>query len=127
MLDIKHIRDDSELFRKNQEKAGKTKKEVDEVLELDEKWRAVKQEVDKLRAKRNTISEEINKAKKTKDEAKAKTLIKEAKNIPEKIKELETKAEHFLESRDMLLSSMPNLISKHTPKGKDASELLRGV
>ena len=122
MLDIKLIRENPELFEKNQERAGKDKKAVDEVLTLDKKWREKKQEADELRAKRNKISLEINEAKKSRNETEAKKLIKEAKEIPDKIKQVESQTAQLLENRDKLLSSMPNIISKHTPKGKDAKD-----
>ena len=126
MLDINLIRENPELVKKNQIRANKKISAVEDVLKLDEKWRALKQNIDKLRAKRNKISETINQAKKAKDEAAAKKLIKEAKLIPEDIKATEEKADKILEKRDEILRTIPNIISKQTPKGdgdKDNKEI----
>ncbi len=122
MLDINLVRENPELIKKNQIRAGKDVKEVNKLLDLDKKWREKKQEVDNLRAKRNKISEEINQAKKIKDEKKAKELIKEAQSIPEKIKKAEEEAGNLKEYSNKILNSLPNIISKKTPKGKDASD-----
>ena len=54
-------------------------KVVDEILELDKKWRNLKTQDDHLRHERNKISQEINKSKKSKNSKKANTLIKKAR------------------------------------------------
>ncbi|MBS3099603.1 serine--tRNA ligase, partial [Candidatus Pacearchaeota archaeon] len=56
MLDINLIREKPEVVKKNQIKAGKSPKDVDELLKLDREWRSKKKEVDDLRAERNNIS-----------------------------------------------------------------------
>ncbi len=122
MLDINLIRDKSDLVKQNQLKAGKKASDVDDVLKIDKKWRESKLELDRLRAKRNKISEDINQAKKTKEEKKAKELIRQAKSLPEEIKSLEEKESELKKQLDLLISSMPNIISKQTPIGKDSSE-----
>jgi seryl-tRNA synthetase len=122
MLDINLVRNHPEIVRKNQQKARKDIKQVDEILKLDKKWREQKGELDNLRAKRNKISESINKAIKSKNKIEADKLIKEAKEIPEKIKSLEESERFLKEKINSDLSSMPNIISKYTPDGKDASE-----
>ena len=69
MIDIKILRENPGLVKENIKKKFQDKKLplVEQVLELDEKWRKQKQEGDKLRSKRNKISQEINEAKKNKE------------------------------------------------------------
>ena len=122
MLDINLIRENPDLVRSNQLKTGQKTILVDEILKLDKKWREKKLELDKLRSKRNQISEEINKIKKAGDEKKAKDLILEAKNIPELIKKTELDENNLQSRRDEILKSLPNIISKNTPKGKDSGD-----
>ncbi|MEK6873565.1 MAG: serine--tRNA ligase [Nanoarchaeota archaeon] len=122
MLDINLVRENPELVKSNQLKAGQKTITVDEVLKLDKKWREKKLEVDKLRSKRNQISEEINKLKKSGDEKKAKSLISEAKALPDLIKKTELESDDLQNKRDSILRSLPNIISKQTPTGKDSSE-----
>ena len=126
MLDINLIRENPELVKENQARLNQKLSAVEDVLKLDERWRAQKQKSDILRSKRNKISETINQAKKAKDEAAAKKLIKEAKSIPDQINEVEKKADKILEKRDEVLRTIPNIISKKTPKGesdKDNKEI----
>jgi len=119
MLDITLIRENPELVKKNQKKAGKPGEKVDDVLKLDKDWRKEKQKVDKLRAERNKISKEISDVKKKGEDVKS--LLKKAKEIPEKIRKQEEKAEKLEKKRDGVLCELPNIISKYTPVGKDDS------
>ena len=61
MIDIKLLRENPELVKENMKKKYQEEKLhlVDEVVELDEKVRAVKTEGDNLRAERNKVSKEI--------------------------------------------------------------------
>ncbi|MBS3079889.1 serine--tRNA ligase [Candidatus Pacearchaeota archaeon] len=123
MLDIKFIREHPKEVKENIKKKFQEHKLklVDEILSLDEQWRKNKYGLDNLRKERNLISEEINKAKKSKDEKKAKELIHKAKIIPEKIKKAEDETELLGKKIKELLLEIPNIISKETPVGKDAS------
>ena len=124
MIDIKLIRESPELVKANIKRKLQNHKLplVDKVKKLDEEWRKVKGEDDSLRAERNKVSEQINQAKKAKDEKKAKEMIKRAGELPGKIQEAEEKeAKLEKEIREIMLQ-IPNIISKETPSGKDASE-----
>ena len=61
MLDIRFVKENPELVKENIKKKFSDHKLplVDEVIELDKKSRAVKQEADSLRAERNAISKQI--------------------------------------------------------------------
>ena len=61
MLDIKFVRMNPDVVKENIKKKFQDEKLplVDEVLELDQKNRDIKQEVEALRANRNKISKEI--------------------------------------------------------------------
>ncbi|MFA6022673.1 MAG: serine--tRNA ligase [Candidatus Pacearchaeota archaeon] len=120
MIDINLIRKSPEIVKKNQKRAGKEPGKVDELLELDKEWREIKNNLDTLRAERNKISEEINKAKKQGKDAGQ--LINKAKDIPIKIKEGEEKEERLKKQIDSILRALPNIISSKTPAGKDSSE-----
>ena len=124
MIDIKLLRENPGLVKENIKKKFQDKKLplVEQVLELDEKWRKQKQEGDKLRSRRNKISQEINEAKKNKDEKKAKELIKKAQEIPEKIAKNEKKEKDLEEKRDQVLKQIPNIIHESVPLGKDDTQ-----
>ena len=80
MLDIKFVRENPEVVKENIRKKFQDHKlpMVDEVLELDKENRAIKQEVEALRAERNKLSKQIGglMAKGEKEEAeKVKAVI----------------------------------------------------
>lgn len=124
MIDIKLIRESPKLVEQNIKRKGQDEKLVllDKAIKLDEEWRTVKFEADNLRKNRNVISEQINQAKKNKDEKKAKEFIKKAKKIPEDIAELEQKENELSEEIRQIMNQIPNFISPKVPIGKDASE-----
>ena len=64
MLDIKFIRENPELVKKGI--TNKNEKDtVDEILSLDKDKRANLQKVEELKAKRNKVSQEVGKLKKS--------------------------------------------------------------
>lgn len=124
MIDIKLIRENPELVKENIKKKFQNQKLplVDEIKKKDEEWRKLKFQVDNLRKERNKISENINKAKKSKDNKKAEELIKKAKSIPEEILNLEEKEEKLQNEIKIMLIQIPNIMFSKVPIGKDASE-----
>lgn len=120
MIDINLLREKPEVFKENMKKKGRDVSIIDKAVKKDEEWRKIKAEVDELRASRNKLSEKINEAKKEGKDIKK--VLDEAKKVPAKIEELEkllSKTENELLG---LMKQIPNIISKKTPKGKDASE-----
>jgi seryl-tRNA synthetase len=124
MIDIKIIRENPELVKENIKKKFQNDKLplVEKVRELDEKWRKARTEADSLRAERNKVSEAINQAKKAKDEKKAQEFLKKAKEIPQRIAELEEKERNLGEEIKQIMFTIPNIIHKSVPIGKDSSE-----
>ncbi len=124
MIDIKLIRETPEVVKENIKNKLQEQKLalVDKIKELDEEWRKIKAGVDNLRHERNVVSESINQAKKEKNTAKMQELLKKAKEIPSKIEKGEEKAIRLENEIKEMMLSIPNIISKETPIGKDATE-----
>ncbi len=124
MIDIKLLRESPELVRVNLKKRFQEEKIeiVNEVLKLDEKWRKLKFDEDKLRSERNKVSKEISEAKKAKKEKEAKKLMKKAKEIPGKIEKIQEKRNKARDEIRYLLLNLPNFLDKDTPSGRDESE-----
>jgi seryl-tRNA synthetase len=122
MLDINFVRENPELVKENCKKKFQDEKakQIDELLKKDKLWRSLKQEADDLKHRRNVVSEEINKAKK--EGIDIKKFVKEVKEIPVKIQELDEKCIKLEKEINEIMLTLPNMISKHTPVGKDASE-----
>ena len=124
MLDIKLLRTNPELVKENIRKKFQDEKLVlvDEVVEMDRKYRDSKTEGDTLRAQRNTISKQIGgfMAKGQKDEAeKAKAQVVEINKQLEELEALEAKLEGDIRERMLVI---PNIIDPSVPIGRDDSE-----
>lgn len=124
MLDIKLLRTDPELVKENIRKKFQDEKLVlvDEVVEMDRKYRDSKTEGDTLRAQRNTISKQIGgfMSKGQKDEAeKAKAKVVEINKQLEELEALEAKLEGDIRERMLVI---PNIIDSSVPIGRDDSE-----
>lgn len=117
MIDIKLIREDPKLIKKNCKNRGYDVN-IDEIIKLDVEWRKLKTEDDSLRAERNKISEQINQAKK--DKKPIEPIIKKAKEIPLKLEKNEKKENELKAKIDYLVSTLPNIQAEDTPLG-DAS------
>ncbi|WP_262122045.1 serine--tRNA ligase [Anaerococcus sp. Marseille-Q5996] len=124
MLDIRLVRENPELVKENIKKKFQEEKLhlVDEVLELDEKGRAVKTEGDNLRAERNKVSKEIGAlmGQGKKDEAEAaKAHVGE---INDRLSHIEEETRKFEEEIKSRMQKIPQIIDDSVPLGKDDSE-----
>ncbi|MCX8158817.1 MAG: serine--tRNA ligase [Candidatus Pacearchaeota archaeon] len=122
MIDIKLIRENRALVKENIKKKFQDYKLhlVDEIHDLDIKWRKEKAQLDSLRAERNSISELINKEKKAGKDISL--LLKKAKEIPNEIAKIEQYVDSLQKAITERLIQIPNIISDKTPIGKDASQ-----
>ena len=121
MLDIKFIRENSEIVRENIKKKFKDAKLplVDDALSLDEKKRAANNEANELRANRNKISKQIGMlmAQGKRDEAmEMKSLVSKQADRLKELEELETEYEQQLKE---VMMKIPNIIDASVPIGKN--------
>ena len=124
MLDIKFLRTNPDIVKENIKKKFQDDKLVlvDEVIDLDAKFRAAKTRCDELRALRNSKSKQIGglMAKGQKEEAEK--VKEEVKAFGAELEELEVKeTEYEAEIRKRMLV-IPNIIDASVPIGKDDSE-----
>ena len=124
MIDIKLIRENPEIVKKNIKKKFQDEKLplVDKVRKLDDEWRKLKYEADTLRANRNKISEKINQLMKSKKKTEAQKFIKKAKEIPDKIAKIEEKEKKLQNEINEIMFIIPNIIHKSVPIGKSDKE-----
>ncbi len=124
MIDIKLLRETPDIVRENIKKKFQDSKLplVDEVIELDKKSRALQQEADELRAKKNKASKEIGSfmAQGKKEEAEAAKA--EVAKISARIAELEPQETEVEASIKKIMMTIPNIIDSSVPIGKDDSE-----
>ena len=124
MLDIKLVRTNPELVKENIKKKFQDEKLVlvDEVLDLDTKFRAAKTKCDELRNKRKVMSKQIGglMAKGQKDESeKVKAEVTAIGEELEALEKDETVFEAQIRERMLVI---PNIIDDSVPIGKDDSE-----
>jgi seryl-tRNA synthetase len=118
MIDIKLIRDNPDIVYRAMDKRGEDRLSVDEIIELDNKYRQMTKEADSLRARRNTVSDEIGHMK-GKPPAE---LIAEMRQVGDRIKQIETEANQIQASLEDKLLRLPNLPADEVPVGKDSAD-----
>ena len=123
MIDIKFLRENPDAVKENIKKKFQDKKLplVDEVIELDAKSRAAKQEADDLRAKRNQLSKQIGALMKEGKKEEAEAVKAQVAEFAERLSELEEQEKTYSEQvlKDMMM--IPNIIDPSVPIGEDDS------
>ncbi|MBQ7429041.1 MAG: serine--tRNA ligase [Butyrivibrio sp.] len=124
MIDIKFLRENPDAVRENIKKKFQDEKLplVDEVMKLDDERRAVQQEADDLRAKKNKISKEIGAlmAQGKKEEAMA--MKEEVAKSAKRLEELEARQKEVDDEVLQKMMIIPQIIDDTVPIGKDDSE-----
>ena len=124
MIDLKFLRENPEIVKQNIKNKFQDAKLplVDEVIELDDKYRSFKLEADNLRADRNKLSKQIGMlmAQGKKDEANE--VKKQVTDAATRLAELEALEEEYAEKVKKIMMTIPNIIDPSVPIGKDDSE-----
>lgn len=120
MLDVRLLRDDPDVVRRDLEKRGRDVAIVDEVRDLDQTWRQAQQDLNDLRAKRNSAGKAIAEAKKAGGDVEA--VKAEMKTVSDEIRRNEDLVESSQTERDRILRSLPNIMHESVPKGADDTE-----
>ncbi|NJF26189.1 serine--tRNA ligase, partial [Thermococcus sp. Bubb.Bath] len=122
MLDIKLIRENPDLVKGDLIKRGEIEKIkwIDEILELDKKWRENLRKINQLRKERNQLAVQIGKRKKAGEPiddllAKSNEIVKQIETLEKEVEELRAKIDYYL-------WRLPNITHESVPIGKDDSE-----
>lgn len=116
MLDLKFIRENPELVKQaviNKNESA----DIGKILELDEKRRDVIGEVEKLKALRNTVSEQIAAKKRNKEDAAGD--IARMKEVGQEIAALDNDLRSVMEALDYHMLRVPNVPHESVPIGPD--------
>lgn len=124
MLDIKFLRNNPEIVKQNIKNKFQDEKLplVDEVIELDQRNREIKQEVEALRAGKNKASKQIGAMMAQKKIEEAEELKKKVSESAGRIEELSTEEKEVEEKIKKIMMTIPNIIDPSVPIGKDDSE-----
>jgi seryl-tRNA synthetase len=116
MIDINIIRDDPQRVRKALLDRQMEAEPVEQVLQLDEGRRALIQEVEGLKAERNTVSKEIGRMKAP---AERQAKIDAMRAVGERIEALDEQLRQVEAQLSQVMAGIPNLPDERTPYGVD--------
>ena len=128
MLDIKFVRENPDLVKENIRKKYQDEKLplVDEVIDLDARFRAAITEASDLRAQRNKLSRQIGvlmgQAKRDPSKlAEAEAVKEQVRKNAERLEELEKLEKEYEEGLKRRMLLIPNMIDPSVPLGPDDS------
>lgn len=118
MLDLKFVRTNPEIVKEALAKRNSTLK-LDDFLRQEEQRRKVLYEVENLKARRNQVSEEVGRRKKSGEAAES--LIVEMRDVGQQIKSLEEQLTKIEQETEAVLFEIPNIPHVSVPVGTDES------
>ena len=123
MIDIKLIRENRELVKENIRKKFQEEKLplVDEVYELDKKFRTIKASGDTLRNEKKEVSSQVGELMKNKDYEGAEAAKEKVAQINEEIEYLEREEQEVTGKIKSIMMVIPNIIDDSVPIGEDDS------
>ena len=121
MLDIKFVRENKELVKENIKKKFQDENLplVDEVVDLDERIRELKQQGDSLRQERNATSNAIGILMREKKVEEAEQKKQQVVSINNELVDIEHQEEELSEQLREKMMVIPNIIDASVPIGKD--------
>ncbi|MFA6405651.1 MAG: serine--tRNA ligase [Candidatus Paceibacterota bacterium] len=121
MLDIKFIRENAELIQ-----MGAMKKhlnfEVNELIAVDDKRKAVSQKLEEKRAIQNKVSEEVAKLGQAGKIAEKRKLIEEMQPLKEEMQKIEEELREIMIEWQKLMVAVPNIPDMSVPDGNDDAD-----
>ena len=122
MLDIKFVREHSEEVKENLKRRGDLDKivQIDDLIRDDKNWRDIQNEANMLRNKRNRLTDEIGRLRRSGTDTSA--LVKEAEQIPDQIRKLEIEASEIESRVTDLLMRLPNMMHESVPFGSGEND-----
>jgi seryl-tRNA synthetase len=118
VLDLKFVRNNPNVVKEALEKR-QASVNLDDLLLQEEERRKVLFEVENLKAQRNSVSEEVGRRKKKKEDAES--LIIEMREVGQAIKNLEENLTVIEDKIQAILYDLPNIPHSSVPVGNDES------
>jgi len=119
MLDINLIREHPDQVREALRKRQIPPDPVDQVLDLDEQRRVLIQQVEGLKAERNTVSKEISRMK---DQSERQGKIDQMRMVGEQIDALDQNLREVESQLNEIMAEIPNIPDPEVPLGVDESQ-----
>ncbi len=115
MLDMRFIREHPDRVKDAIVAKGESDVDIDQLLEVDERWRTYLAELERLRAVRNETSKEIGLRKRNGDDAEE--MIAQMREVNEEIDLLEERTQMLQRQIDTDLALIPNIPHPDVPRG----------
>ena len=122
MIDLKLLENEYEVIKEKLLKKGVDEILLEETKELFEKKKPLKQKIEELQAKRNSLSKNIGALMREKKVDEANEIKKEVENIKKEISKLEEELAKIDESLINKALSIPNIPDDDVPVGKDEND-----
>ncbi|MBN1397173.1 MAG: serine--tRNA ligase [Bacteroidetes bacterium] len=125
MLDLKFLRENREVVIKGAEAKG-IDINLDPIIEADDRRKALIQEGDNLKSRRNQVSAQVGKLKKEGKDASS--VIAEMESVKTRIQEIDSEMREVEKNLTALLLTIPNIPHTSVPIGKtpaDNKEIFR--
>lgn len=121
MLDIKYIRANSDEARHRLEARGEKGARIDELVALDEKYRALVTEVETLQSQRNSASKKIGALMGEGRTEEAEDKKSKVREIGDRITDSNNEKENAEKTFNNLILTLPNFAHESVPVGPDES------
>ncbi len=118
MLDIRFIRENTELVRKaiRDKQMLESEQSLNQLLLLDEEFRLLRTDLEEMQAERNSSSKKIGDLKRKGESADE--IMQTMSNLSEQVKKLEEKSRSLSQQMDAFMLDIPNLPHESVPFGK---------
>ena len=120
MLELRFIRENADFVKEKLAHRGMDSGRVDEFIRIDRDRRDLLAEVENLRNRRKTVSQEIGRRKAAKEDADE--LMAEMREVGARIKEIEGRLATVEDDLRAIVMEIPNICHDSVPKGRDDSE-----
>ncbi len=120
MLELRFIRENTTLVKEKMAYRGMDTGRIDHFIELDQERRHLLSEVEGLRNKRKTVSQEIAKRKAKQEDAEE--MMQDMRQVGTKIKELDGQLEKVDHELQEIVMEIPNICQDSVPRGGDDSD-----
>jgi len=122
MIDLKQLENEYEVIKEKLLKKGVDETLLEETKELFEKQKPLKQQIESLQAKRNSLSKNIGALMRDKKIDEANEIKKEVENIKNEIASFEEELNKINEELTLKALSIPNIPDDDVPVGKDEDD-----
>ena len=124
MIDIKRIREQATAVKENCVRKNTDPSRIDAILELDGQRRALIQQVEDLKARRNEVSQRVARLKTQPgaDQSETDQLIAEMRGVGDEIKNLDEQLRSIDAALEDHMLWIPNIAHDSVPVGKDADD-----